>query len=275
MHIVGDIYDRGPYPDVIMDALAGYHSLDIQWGNHDIVWMGAALGQRGCIAHVVRNCARYGNLSILEDAYGIHILPLAAFATSAYADDPCVGFGLKGSPDLPPQELEMNVKIQKAMAILQFKVEAQLIDENPGFGLEAVSYTHLDVYKRQVDDDVADGRGERPEIAFALHRAELGMHLGPGAQVLAEHGAGYDDGLSLQGQAPPVVHHQVDAAQVAEQLAHLGHRRCVGVREELCGGGGLVLVEFFQKAEFPRDQVADLLHGCLLYTSAPASFTMV
>ena len=136
LHIIGDIYDRGPYPDVIMDTLMGYHSLDIQWGNHDIVWMGAALGQRGCIAHVVRNCARYGNLSILEDAYGINILPLAAFATSAYADDPCVAFGLKGNPDLPPQELEMNVKIQKAMAIIQFKVEAQLIDENPGFGLE-------------------------------------------------------------------------------------------------------------------------------------------
>ncbi|GKG89647.1 fructose-1,6-bisphosphatase class 3 [Gordonibacter pamelaeae] len=135
LHIIGDIYDRGPYPDVIMDTLMGYHSLDIQWGNHDIVWMGAALGQRGCIAHVVRNCARYGNLSILEDAYGINILPLAAFATSAYADDPCVAFGLKGNPDLPPQELEMNVKIQKAMAIIQFKVEAQLIDENPGFGL--------------------------------------------------------------------------------------------------------------------------------------------
>ncbi len=115
----------GPYPDVIMDTLMGYHSLDIQWGNHDIVWMGAALGQRGCIAHVVRNCARYGNLSILEDAYGINILPLAAFATSAYADDPCVAFGLKGNPDLPPQELEMNVKIQKAMAIIQFKVEAR------------------------------------------------------------------------------------------------------------------------------------------------------
>lgn len=136
LHIVGDIYDRGPYPDVIMDTLAGYHSLDIQWGNHDIVWMGAALGQRGCIAHVVRNCARYGNLSILEDAYGINILPLAAFATTAYANDPCVGFGLKGNPDLPPQALEMNVKIQKAMAILQFKVEGHLIDENPSFGLE-------------------------------------------------------------------------------------------------------------------------------------------
>ena len=137
LHIVGDIYDRGPYPHVIMDTLMGQHSLDIQWGNHDLVWMGASLGQRGCIAHVVRNCARYGNLSILEDAYGINVLPLASFAREAYADDPCVAFGLKGSPDLPPQELELNVKIQKAMAIIQFKVEAQLIDENPGFGLES------------------------------------------------------------------------------------------------------------------------------------------
>lgn len=136
LHIVGDIYDRGPYPHIIMDALMEHHSLDIQWGNHDIVWMGASLGQRGCIAHVVRNCARYGNLSILEDAYGINVLPLASFVLEAYKDDPCVAFGLKGNPDLPPQELEMNVKIQKAMAIIQFKVEAQLIDENPGFGLE-------------------------------------------------------------------------------------------------------------------------------------------
>lgn len=136
LHIVGDIYDRGPYPHVIMDALMEHHSLDIQWGNHDIVWMGASLGQRGCIAHVVRNCARYGNLSILEDAYGINILPLASFALDAYRDDPCVAFALKGNPDLPPQELEMNVKIQKAMAIIQFKVEGKLIDENPGFGLD-------------------------------------------------------------------------------------------------------------------------------------------
>ena len=135
LHIIGDIYDRGPQPDVIMETLQAQHNVDIQWGNHDIVWMGAALGQRGCIAHVVRNCARYGNLSILEDAYGINILPLASFALDAYRDDPCVGFGLKGNPDLSPSELEMNVKIQKAMAIIQFKVEGQLIDENPAFGL--------------------------------------------------------------------------------------------------------------------------------------------
>ena len=135
LHILGDVYDRGPAPDAIMDTLSAYHCLDIQWGNHDIVWMGASLGQRGCIAHVVRNCARYGNLSILEDAYGINILPLAAFAIEAYRDDPCVAFGLKGNPDLDERSLEMNIKIQKAMAIIQFKVEGQLIDEYPEFGL--------------------------------------------------------------------------------------------------------------------------------------------
>ena len=136
LHLVGDVYDRGPYPHLIMETLMRFHSLDIQWGNHDIVWMGASLGQRGCIAHVVRNCARYGNLSVLEDAYGINILPLAQFALEAYADDPCVAFSLKGNPDLSPAELDLNIKIQKAMAILQFKVEAQTIDENPSFELQ-------------------------------------------------------------------------------------------------------------------------------------------
>ncbi len=136
LHLVGDVYDRGPFPHLIMDTLMRFHSLDIQWGNHDIVWMGAALGQRGCIAHVVRNCARYGNLSVLEDAYGINILPLAQFALDAYANDPCVAFGLKGNPQLTPSEYDLNVKIQKAMAILQFKVEAQIIDENPSFEMD-------------------------------------------------------------------------------------------------------------------------------------------
>ncbi len=136
LHLVGDIYDRGPAPHLIMDVLMRFHSLDIQWGNHDIVWMGASLGQRGCIAHVVRNCARYGNLSILEDVYGINILPLASFALEAYANDPCVAFGLKGNPQLSPADLELNVKIQKAMAIMQFKVEGALIEEYPSFNLQ-------------------------------------------------------------------------------------------------------------------------------------------
>lgn len=148
LYMLGDVYDRGEAPDLIMEELMAYHSVDVLWGNHDIVWMGAALGQVGCIAHVVRNCARYGNLGILEDAYGINIEPLKQFALTAYADDPCVGFALKGNPGLSPEETELNVKIQKAMAIIQFKVEAHLIDENPSFGLEDRKLMHLIDYEK-------------------------------------------------------------------------------------------------------------------------------
>lgn len=155
LHVVGDIYDRGPFPEAIMEALIVHPSVDVQWGNHDIVWMGASLGQRGCIAHVVRNCARYGNLSILEDAYGINLRPLASFALDAYRDDPCVAFGLKGSPTLTPEELDLNIKIQKAMAIIQFKVEAQLIDENPSFGLQDRKLLHR--IDRRTNTIVVDG----------------------------------------------------------------------------------------------------------------------
>ena len=134
-HVIGDVYDRGPEPQRIMEALAACDDVDIQWGNHDIVWMGAALGQPGCIAHIVRICARYGNLSVLEDAYGIDLGPLVAFAREAYRDDPCVAYGLKGSPELAPEELETHVKVQKAMAAIQFKVEGRLADRYPEFGL--------------------------------------------------------------------------------------------------------------------------------------------
>ena len=110
--IVGDIYDRGPYPHIIMDTLMEYHSLDIQWGNHDIVWMGAALGQRGCIAHVVRNCARYGNLSILEDATASTYCPCVVRARRI-ATIPASRSGSKGKPRPFAPRVEMNVKIKK------------------------------------------------------------------------------------------------------------------------------------------------------------------
>ncbi len=155
IHVVGDIYDRGPVPDLIMEEMINHPHIDVQWGNHDIVWMGAALGQRGCIAHVVRNCARYGNLSILTDGYGINIIPLANFALSAYANDPCEGYALKGNPQLSPQETDLNIKIQKAMAILQFKVEAQLINENPSFNLESRKLLHT--INRETNTIIIDG----------------------------------------------------------------------------------------------------------------------
>ena len=112
LHILGDIYDRGPGPHIIMDKLMSYHSLDIQWGNHDVLWMGAAAGQKGCIANVIRICARYGNLDILEEGYGINLLPLATFSLDMYGDDPCTCFALKGTNTCSPSETELNIKMQ-------------------------------------------------------------------------------------------------------------------------------------------------------------------
>lgn len=136
LHIVGDIFDRGPAPHLIMDKLMTYHSLDIQWGNHDVLWMGAAAGQECCIANVIRICARYGNLDILEDGYGINLLPLANFAWKAYADDPCECFRLKGISESRPQEMELNMKMHKAISIIQFKLEGQFSKLYPDFDFE-------------------------------------------------------------------------------------------------------------------------------------------
>ena len=135
-HILGDIYDRGPAPQSIMDRLMQYHSLDIQWGNHDIVWMGAAAGQPACIATVIRNCARYGNLDILEDGYGINMLPLATLAIDTYKGDPCESFYIHGKKANSYSENRVNVKMHKAITIIQFKLEGQLIMRRPEFHME-------------------------------------------------------------------------------------------------------------------------------------------
>lgn len=137
LHIVGDIYDRGPGPHIIMDTLMSYHSVDVQWGNHDVLWMGAAAGQRGCIANVIRICARYGNLDILEDGYGINLLPLATYALRVYGEDPCTCFALKGTQRPEKEERELNLRLHKAISIIQFKVEGQIIARNPQFHLES------------------------------------------------------------------------------------------------------------------------------------------
>lgn len=147
LHIVGDIYDRGPGPHIIMDKLMTYHSLDIQWGNHDVLWMGAAAGQEGCIANVIRICARYGNLDILEDGYGINLLPLATFAIRTYQDDPCTCFKLKGE-NRESDEMQMNLRIHKAISIIQFKVEGQIIRRQKSFHLEDRALLHRIDYEK-------------------------------------------------------------------------------------------------------------------------------
>lgn len=142
LHILGDIYDRGPGPHIIMDKLMEYHSVDIQWGNHDVLWMGAAAGQGACIANVIRICARYGNLDILEDGYGINLLPLAAFAMDTYREDPCSCFALKSAPAHGEGERAMDMRMHKAISVIQFKVEGQASRRNPDFHLEGRNLLH-------------------------------------------------------------------------------------------------------------------------------------
>ncbi len=137
LHILGDIYDRGAGAHLIMDKLCEYHSVDIQWGNHDIIWMGAAAGQMTCVATVIRNSIRYGNLDLLEEGYGINMLPLATFAMEAYANDPCERFVFKVIPSgTNNMESDLIRKMHKAIAIIRFKLEGQMILKWPEYGME-------------------------------------------------------------------------------------------------------------------------------------------
>ena len=140
LHIVGDVYDRGPLPDKIMDRLLNYHSLDIQWGNHDMLWIGAYLGDRISMANVIRICARYDNLDIVEDRYGISLRGLLNLSEKYYKEDSCKEFLPKLSKDdelkYSEHEILQIARMHKAMAIIQFKLEKQVIDKNPEFNLQ-------------------------------------------------------------------------------------------------------------------------------------------
>lgn len=136
LHIVGDIFDRGPGPHIILDTLSSYHSVDIQWGNHDIVWMGAAAGHLACIANVIRMSARYGNLDTLEEGYGINLIPLATFALETYSDVNCDTFSIKYNTDYNTKDLSLDMKMHKAIAIIQFKLEGNLIIRRPEYQME-------------------------------------------------------------------------------------------------------------------------------------------
>lgn len=136
LHIVGDIYDRGKGPHVIMDTLTKYHSVDIQWGNHDVVWMGAASGHPACIATVIRIAARYGNLDTLEEGYGINLIPLVTFALKTYENVNCDRFAIKYGDDYNVNDLDMDMKIHKAISVLQFKLEGQIIKRRPDFKMD-------------------------------------------------------------------------------------------------------------------------------------------
>ena len=137
LHVVGDIFDRGPYPHLVMDDLMKHHSVDIQWGNHDVSWMGAAAGNPALICTVLRISARYGNLSSLEDGYGINLIPLVRFAMEQYKDDPCERFGVNFREDsYDVRDIAIDEKIHKAVTIMQLKLEGQIIKRNPDFKMD-------------------------------------------------------------------------------------------------------------------------------------------
>ena len=138
LHVIGDIYDRGPGAHIIMDMLMEHHQVDIQWGNHDILWMGAAAGSDACIANVLRTCLRYGNMETLINGYGISLMPLASFAIETYENDPCALFIPKVSKDeeFTSNEIRLMAQMQKAITIIQFKLEEQLIKRRPHYQMD-------------------------------------------------------------------------------------------------------------------------------------------
>ncbi len=148
LHIIGDIYDRGPGADIIMDMLKEYHAVDIQWGNHDMIWMGACAGNEALMANVVRITSRYNHLELLEDRYGINLLPLAAFAMETYSSDGLGQFMPKGEEKNAKnaKSLDMIAKMHKAIFIIQLKLEAEIIYRHPEYGmndrmiLDAIDY---------------------------------------------------------------------------------------------------------------------------------------
>ncbi|MBC1318837.1 fructose-1,6-bisphosphatase [Listeria welshimeri] len=182
LHIVGDVYDRGPYPDKIMDTLMHYHSVDFQWGNHDILWMGAASGSRVCAANVIRISARYLNLDILEDSYGISLRPLALFADEMYKNDSCTYFQPKNEDNIDYSKAEITqiARMHKAIAIIQFKLEGEIINRRQEFDmnhrllLDFIDYTNGTIHIKGKDYDLLDSHFPTidPENPYKLTTAE-------------------------------------------------------------------------------------------------------
>lgn len=151
LHVVGDIYDRGPEPDKIMDTLIHYHSVDIQWGNHDVLWLGAFAGSKVCLANIIRICARYDNLDIIEDVYGINLRPLLNLAEKYYGDNPAFRPKLHSDKKLTEQEQLQITKIHQAIAMIQFKLEAPIIKRRPYFNMsERLLLEKIDYEKDQI-----------------------------------------------------------------------------------------------------------------------------
>ena len=178
LHILGDVYDRGPGAHIVMDTLKNYHNWDITWGNHDILWMGACAGNDACICNVIRIALRYANMATIEDGYGINLIQLATFAMDVYGDDPCEEFMPKISKDNPLDERSktLTAQMHKAISILQFKIESQMISRHPLWKmndrrlLKAIDYKKgtitLDGKEYKIANNALIGEGKVIKEAF-------------------------------------------------------------------------------------------------------------
>jgi len=211
LHILGDIYDRGSGAAKVMDILQEYHSLDVQWGNHDISWMGAASGSDALICNVIRISAKYGNLTTIEEDYGINLVPLATFAMEYYGNDDCTRFLPDKSEGKTEKERDLIAKMHKAITIMQFKAEAEIIARHPEYGMEdRILLNKIDFENKKVQISgkyylLADNHfptidPENPllltpeekeiieKIRFSfLHNVRLAQHI----RVLFNHGSMY------------------------------------------------------------------------------------
>ncbi|WP_315170699.1 fructose-1,6-bisphosphatase [Alloprevotella tannerae] len=139
LHVLGDIYDRGPGAHLIMDVLESYHNWDLQWGNHDILWMGAAAGNPACVASVLRISLRYANLATIEDGYAINLVPLTTFSIDTYGNDECTVFKPKietNDKRLTEKKCKLIAQMHKAISIIQFKLEGQLYNKHPEWKMD-------------------------------------------------------------------------------------------------------------------------------------------
>ena len=227
LHIIGDIYDRGPGAHIILDILEDYHNWDIQWGNHDLVWMGAAAGSQACVANVVRMCSRYANFKILEEGYGINLLPLVTFAMDVYGDDPCTIFKPKGADaeGLNPKQTRLVAQMHKAITVIQFKLEYEIIKRRKEFGMDDRNLLHMIDYEkgtvtidgkeyplRDKNFPTIDPKNpykltpeERTVVEKLTHNFEHSAHMAKHMQLLYSHGALYlvrNSNLLYHGSVP-------------------------------------------------------------------------
>lgn len=188
LHILGDVYDRGPGAHDIMDTLSTYHNWDIQWGNHDILWMGACAGNAACVCNVIRLSLRYANLVTLEEGYGINLVPLATFAMEHYGDDPCEEFLPKtngGSAEIDDKTRRLTAQMHKAITMIQFKVEAAIINRHPEWNMQDRNLLNNIDYERGIC--VIDGKEyAMKSCCFPTVSANDPCRLTPEEQVLID-----------------------------------------------------------------------------------------